>query len=116
MSAAQYDFEVEQGTTFSKSVQWKDANGNTINLNGYTARMQLRRSKTSPTILVEATTENGKLVVNGPGGAVTITFSAADTAQWSFSRAVYDLELISAGGIVTRLLEGSFTVSKEVTR
>jgi hypothetical protein len=28
----------------------------------------------------------------------------------------YDLELVSAGGVVTRLLEGVFLVTAEVTR
>ncbi len=44
---------------------------------------------------------------------ISATTTAALTAPFS---GVYDLELVSAGGVVTRLLQGAATVSPEVTR
>lgn len=128
MSAGAYNFEVEQGTTLDHPVVWyvpdpgdpdnPDAAGATrINLTGFTARMQVRASKASPTILHEFTTENGGITITAPlTGTITIKASATITAGWTFTTGVYDLEVVSSGGIVTRLLEGTFTVDPEVTR
>lgn len=116
MPAATYDFDIEQGATFSKTITWKDADGNPINLTGYTARMQFRKNKAATDILFNATSSNGKLLLGGSAGTIDINIAAADTAAFDFSRAVYDIELQSSGGTVTRLLEGAVNVSKEVTR
>ncbi len=119
MSAGIYDFYIEQGATFQKIISWKDSNGDPIDLTGFTARMQFRSQISSDTVLMTATTENGKIVLGNGLGTVTITLSATETADFDFACAVYDLELQSSplnGSIVTRLLEGSVNVSKEVTR
>lgn len=107
---------IEQGTTFSPTMSYKDDEGTLINLTGYTARMQVRSKKTSSTTLEDFTTENGGITLGGIAGTITINKSATDTAAISYSKGVYDLELISSGGIVTRLLEGSIVVSGETTR
>jgi hypothetical protein len=116
MSAGSYDIYIEQGATLSLPIVWKDSAGTIINITGYTARMQVRQSVNSSTILLTATTENGKLVIDGSAGKVTISLSATDTAAITWLTGVYDLELVSSGGVVTRLLEGSVVVSREVTR
>jgi hypothetical protein len=119
MSAGIYDIYIEQGATFQKIITWKDSSGTAINLTGYIARMQFRSQPTSDTVLFEATTENGRIALGGAAGTVTITITATLTAGFDFGCAVYDLELQSSsqsGAVVTRLLEGSVNVSKEVTR
>ena len=116
MSAGIYDFYVEQGATFLKSVIWKDSSGTAINLTGYIARMQFRRSKSSTETLFSGTTENGIISLGGSNGTITINIPATTTDDFSFRNAVYDLELQSSGGIVTRLLEGAVELSREVTR
>lgn len=116
MSAGSYDLYIEQGATLSLPIVWKDSEGAVINITGYTARMQVRQSVNSSTILLSATTENGKLVIDGANGKVTISLPAADTAAITWLAGVYDLELVSSGGVVTRLLQGSVVVSREVTR
>lgn len=116
MPAAVYDLFVEQGATFVKTITWKDSAGVPVNLTGYTARMQFRPSVNSSTILASATTENGRITLGGALGTVDIEFDADATAAFDFVSAVYDLELESASGFVTRLLEGGVEVSKEVTR
>jgi hypothetical protein len=116
MSAGSYDLYIEQGATLSLPIIWKDSDGNVINITGYTARMQVRQTRPSTTVLLSATTENGKLVIDGSNGKVTISLSATDTSAITWLTGVYDLELISGSGVVTRLIEGSVTVSQEVTR
>jgi hypothetical protein len=114
MPAGNYDIYIEQGATLSLPIIWKDSDGNVINITGYTARMQVRQTRPSTTVLLSATTENGKLVIDGSNGKVTISLSATAAITWLTG--VYDLELASPGGVVTRLIEGSVTVSQEVTR
>jgi hypothetical protein len=116
MPAAVYDLFIEQGATFVKTITWNDSAGTPVDLTGYTARMQFRSSVNSSTILFSATTENSRITLGGALGTIDITFSATDTTAFAFVSAVYDLELQSGTGFVTRLLEGGVEVSKEVTR
>lgn len=117
MSAAQYDLVIEQGATWSQSVQWKTGSPATaVNLSGYTARMQLRSSVSTSAAALSLTTENGRIALTANTGTITLSVSATDTAALTAGRYVYDLELVSGGGQVTRVMEGVVTVSAEVTR
>jgi hypothetical protein len=116
MAAASHDFTIEQGVTTSKSFVWKDSEGTVIDLTGYSARMQIRASIDSTSTLLSATNANGQLVITAAQGKVTLTLTATETAALDFSTGVYDLELVSGAGVVTRLVEGSVTLSKEVTK
>ena len=116
MTAATHDITIEQGATFIRHITWKDANGAPIDINGYTARMQVRPSVRSDDVLLSATTENGYIVLGGAAGTVDITIPAAVTAALTKTRGAYDLELVSGGGVVTRLIEGDVEISREVTR
>lgn len=116
MAAATYDFEIEQGATLVKPIVWKDSSGTPINLTGYTAKMQVRQSVSSPDVLLELSTTNGKIQITPATGTVTLVFDATTTAAITWKRGKYDLELTSTGGTVTRLLEGQIAVSQEVTR
>lgn len=116
MAAATYDFEIEQGTTLLKPIVWKDSAGTAVNLTGYSAKMQIRKSVSSDDVLLELSTTNSKLSITPLTGTITLIFSAATTAAIDWSRGKYDLELTSGDGTVTRLIEGEITVSKEITR
>ena len=115
MSATTYDILIEQGATYSQLVTYKEA-GVAINLTGYTARMQVRSTLESASTVVELTTANGRIALGGAAGTITLTISATDTAALTAGRGVYDLELVSGSGIVTRLLQGVATISRNVTR
>ena len=115
MSATTYDILIEQGATFSQLVTYKES-GVAVNLTGYTARMQVRSTLESATTVVELTTANGRIALGGAAGTITLTISATDTAALTAGRGVYDLELVSGSGIVTRLLQGVATISRNVTR
>ena len=115
MAATTYDILIEQGATFSQLVTYKES-GVAINLTGYTARMQVRATLESASTLVELTTANSRIALGGTAGTITLTISATDTAALTSGRGVYDLELVSGSGIVTRLLQGVATISRNVTR
>lgn len=111
-----YDFTIYQGATFSNVLTWKDDMGTAFDLTGYTARMQMRASQDEATPFVTLTTENGGIALGGEAGTITLTITAAATSAITATGGVYDLELVSGAGVVTRLLEGGILISKEVTR
>ena len=116
MPASTYNFTIEQGATFSITFGYRAANGTPINLSGYSARMHARQPLESSRTLINATTVNGLLTIAAVDVTVTLSLSAAQTAALNFEKARYDLEIESVGGVVTRLVEGTITLSKEVTR
>lgn len=125
MSAGVYNIVADQGATFAQTLTWKDAEGAAINLTGYTARMQVRDKYSSAAAALSLTTENGRIALGGAAGTIDLLVAAADMAALEVpnvpgtppSKAfVYDLEMIAASGRVTKLLLGTFTVRREVTR
>ena len=113
MSAGIYNIKADQGSTFvfKFTITTDDA---AWNLDGYSARMQVRASaQSSATILSLVSTTNISLTNLG---VVTVTVDAATMASIPSGTFVYDLEVQSSSGIVTRLLQGKFIVTPEVTR
>jgi len=104
-----------QGATWSLALTWNDDGGDPINLTGYTARMQVRPSYDASTTVLSLTNGSG-LTLGGAAGTVTLRVEAATTTTVSAATYVYDLELQSGGGEVTRLVEGTLEVTPEVTR
>lgn len=87
-----------------------------IDLTGYTALMHIRSKQGSDQVLIELSTSNGRISLGGTSGAIDLLINATDTAALKKGKYVYDLELISAGSEVTRLVEGSVEVDPETTR
>lgn len=117
MSAGRYDITADQYATFSLPLTWQDASGATINLTGYTALMQVRDS--TGALIIELSTTDGRIVVGAAAPNIVLGIAAPDVealpaqgaAAWS-----YDLLLTSPGGVVTRLLAGSFAVAPGVSK
>jgi hypothetical protein len=83
-------------------------------LTGYTARMSIR-DEVGGTSLLSLTTENGGIVLDDVAKTITLNISAAATAELTFETGTYDLEMVSAGGVVTALLAGTVTLEFENT-
>lgn len=116
MSAGLYTLTIEQGATLSLVLTYKDSSGNLVNLTGYTARMSLRSTFDAAAAILSLTTENSRISLGGAAGTITLTVSATDTAALTAPQSgVYDLELVS-GSTVTRLIQGTFTVTPEATK
>lgn len=113
MPAAKLNLSVEQGATYSKRLVWRDKNKRPVNLSGYTAKMQVRASASSPTVLYELSTANGRISMPG-SGVIQIDISADDTE--TFVAGVYDLKLYAPTGQEIRFIEGKVTVSPGVTK
>jgi len=112
----QFNIDVKQGATFQLTITWKDSAGTAIDLTNYTARAQARLTYDTSTTIFSLTSSSG-ITLGGAAGTIALVLAAGSTAAltapWS---GVWDLELVSGAGIVTRLLEGTANVSPEVTR
>lgn len=114
-----HNFTCNQGATFSRTITWKNAANAAYDLTGYTARMHVREAVESANTVITLTTANSRITLGSNAatkGQITLTISAADTANLTPAIYVYDLEVVSGGGVVDRLIEGNFVVKAEVTR
>ncbi len=103
---------VDQGATFSAEIAVTDVNGTAMNLTGYTATGQVRKTYSSSTAIDFATA-----VPNPTSGNLQISLSASQTNSMKAGRYVYDVEITNDGGVtVTRILEGQVEVTPSVTR
>jgi hypothetical protein len=106
---------IEQGATFTLSLVWRDADGDPVDLAGYAARMQVRPTVESDVVLLALDSDEGGITL-GPNGAIEIVATAEQTEAIPARKGAYDLELEAGDGTVTRLLQGTVTISPEVTR
>ena len=90
--------------------------GTPVDLTGFKARMAIK-NRVGGTVLYTLTTENGGIVIDAAAKLVTLNISAADTTLMTFTTGVYDLEMVSGAtpAVVTALLSGRVTVTREVT-
>ena len=117
MAAGTYDFTIEQGATLSKRLEWRDGSNVLVPLTGLEARMQLRSKIDSTDVILELSSIAGTIVLEDPG-VIRLYVGADVTDELDFKTAVYDLEIYDPldAEVVTRLLKGTITLSKEVTR
>lgn len=83
-----------------------------VDLSGASARMNIRDA--SGTLLLALSTATGELVIDGLGRLLMV-LSAAQTAALTWTRGLYDLEIVMADGSVDRWANGEVTVSQEQT-
>lgn len=108
------DLVCPAGATFTKILTWKE-DGAAKNLTGYSARMQVRKGYAGTDLLLSLTSSSG---ITLGGAAGTISILVTDTVTSSLPSGVwrYDLELVApTTNYVTRLIEGKFIVTPEVT-
>lgn len=109
---AKANIVIDQGADFSTTVTVTDDANATVDLSDYTARGQIRKHYTSTTA-VDFTIQFGS---PRSEGQVELSLSNSQTGSMEAGRYVYDAEIISSSGTVTRLVEGIATVTPQVTR
>jgi hypothetical protein len=99
--AATYNATADQGATFLLAITWTQADGVTpVDVTGY-----------------EASTLNGQITLGGADGLVSVNVPASVMMGVLPNAYKYDLEVFSPAStpIVTRLIQGTFTVNAAVT-
>jgi hypothetical protein len=104
-----------RGSTFQRTLTFRIGR-NAVDITGWTARMQVRERYDAESTLININTENDGIVLGDASGTISLYISSVTTAGVPAGTHVYDLELINTTGEVTRLIEGKFTVTPEVTR
>ena len=117
MSAGFHHFIIEQGATFTKTLTLRDSSNALVNLTGYTtAEMDLRSNEDSSSEIITLTVANGRIAFGGSAGTVSLIISATDTGNLTAGDGVYDLEIGNSAGVIYRILEGTFSVRRGVSR
>lgn len=105
------ELQIESGATFLTEIIVREPDGTSKNLVNYSARSQMRKSYYSSTAI------NFSVQITDPAnGAISMSITAANTANISAGRYVYDVEMENIQGTVTRIFEGIVTVLPNVTR
>jgi hypothetical protein len=125
---AKIKLTIYSGSDFSFPLVWEAA-GVRVDLTGFTGRMQIR-DRVDGNVMIECTTENGRILLEetvmvtaavpagSTDGVIRIRIPAAVTESFdsTITEGVYDLELESSGGIVTRVIYGAVVFVPEVTK
>ena len=101
---------IDQGTDFSALIDVESASDTVYNLSGYTVAAQMRKTYASSTAVTFGTSHNGVL------GQISITLANIVTNTLEPGRYMYDIEITSAGGAKTRVVQGTATVTAGITR
>lgn len=121
MQATNYDFEIEQGTSFKFALIYKNCEREPIDLTDWCARISI---KTNDNETLVFTTENidasaYKFYIDGPEGKIVWLIPAAITNNWQFRVGKYDLEIESpddfytgGGKYIKKLLYGTIKIVK----
>lgn len=142
MPAGRYDIYSEQGATFKLHLDYKYQGGTGIDLSDFTGEMQVRRSAKDTSVLLFLS-DNGVTgggitgqftIGNGVSGIGGISFNTAIDGSAGYTGGIllrvdsdtmknvpmgkhfYDFEMTNSIGEVMRLIEGTFEVSREITR
>ena len=102
---------IDQGATFTTTVTVTDANGDAVNLSGYSVAAQIRK-----TFLSSTATSFTATISNASSGEITISLTDTQTTALEAGRFVYDVLITASGGTKTRVVEGQVTVNPSVTR
>lgn len=141
MVPATKNWIIPLGTDWERSIVLKQTVAGElvpIDLTGYSARMQIR-AKAGGTLLCDLTEDNSRIVIEPEAGRVTMRIPDAvsgailtaglpiktvvesrdphgrDSIKGTGPTAVYDLELVSAGGDVQRPIQGETCLTLQVT-
>jgi hypothetical protein len=105
-----------RGADWSRTITWDDADGNPINLTGYSAACRFFRGSTWVFELGTAV-DVGGITLGGSAGTVALNITAAETSAAFEAGATYrfDVVLISPSNVKSVLIQGRVAVVDSVS-
>lgn len=100
---------IDQGTDYSTSITLTDEEENVVDLTGYTANAQIRKTYSSSNSVTFST------AITAAQGVVILSLTDSQTANITPGRYVYDV-ILTSGNTTSRIVEGIVTVTPRVTR
>lgn len=121
MKPSKLDLEIVQGATFRQDLFWYSRPDETsefsyMDLSGCQLAMQIRPSHKSNTVILDMAQDNYIQLNEPQSGKISLYIPSDITSDLDFSHAVYDIEVTFTNGDVVRFVEGSVTLSPQVTR
>ena len=116
--AVDYDITIDQGSDFALSIVLQEEDGSFQDLTGYSARAQMRRTKSDPDIAATFSCSipaplEGQITLALPN---SITEGLTPSVEIG-SEYYYDVEIFTAGNAsVLRVLQGRALVTEQVTK
>lgn len=108
------DIEVAQGADTDINITYK-LNGTVVNLTGFTAKLQVRRNYNTA-VLLELNTVGSTITVGSASPNIVLKFGHVVTSAMSIlDDMIYDLEVVSGGGFITKVVRGKFSILQEIT-
>lgn len=109
--AINYNLYVDQGSTYTVSINLTDSDNSAKDLTNHSARSQMRRSYYSV-----SNTQFSANITDAANGVITLSLTDSQTSNLKAGRYVYDVELISPANVITRIIEGIVVISPEATK
>ena len=117
-------YELIEGSNFKLDFYFSDkSTGIVRSLTGTNIRMQVRERYDSATAIIEATIDNGSIILEDYTGStpiiedavIYINIPSEDTEGLNFGLAKYDLKLYHVDGTVETVLYGDLAIIRQVT-
>ena len=113
--AGQKNWEVDQNTTFSFILEYKDPEGVAISLTGATAKMQVRDTKGGSKLAFTLTSPSSGITIDAALGKLTIKMTPTQTSKLFYPKSSYDVIVIDSNSNRVKLVEGFITLNRSVT-
>lgn len=119
MSASRYDFNIEQGSSFSLSIIYKDNNGTVVDITDYCARLIWKTNDGTTKIFSTLNNNYNEyfFTIDGPNGLIKLMMPADTTNALLFKTAKYDFEIqndddlyVGGGKQTMRILYGVISI------
>ena len=102
---------VDAGATYSNIITVTASNGQALNLSGYTVASQMRKSYQSSTAYPFTSS-----IYEASTGKIRLQLTPTQSQAIPAGRWLYDVEITSASGTKTRVVEGIVTVNPQITQ
>ena len=101
---------IDQGTDFSALIDVETSSSTVYDLTGFTVQAQMRKNYSSTSATTFSCSHNGVLC------QISMNLDKTSTTTLEPGRYLYDIEITSSGGAVTRVVEGTVSVTPGMTR
>lgn len=117
MAAGKKNILISRGATFIFAFTYKNkSTGLPVDLTGYSAKSQGRDLEGVLLTGFDCSTTNGKIVLGGPAGTVSMEVDKTDTADMDPDEGVWDFFLIDPDDKAFKIVKGKVEIETSVTQ
>jgi hypothetical protein len=103
---------IDQGSEFVSVLDLENNDGTPMNLTGFSAYSQFRKSYGSTT----AFTFETLILTPNTSGKLQLKLTGVNSSLIRPGRYLYDVEIVSSTNVKTRVVEGILTINPEITK